>query len=1297
MKKKQTIQKKQIIPISPLFSQLFSPVSILAAAFAFLLFIPGVQASYLLRAVAADAVTTLDINPTTFTINGSTIVGTPRAEFPNIPENAALTLSGSASGYVNRTDDQFYDGGLQSCVGKQTCNLATTVQGQSFSTQCGFSATFQDFECNVTNNNIRIAYFFKPAENRVTYIQLLTPTISIPNTPPTISISASPASGPAPLSVAFTVNVSDSSGVQSVTIFFGDGTSQSLSKDSRIVHVYPSQGVFVPLVQAFDPQGLQSTKSITINVSAPSANPPPAISASVSPLSGNAPLTSVFRANITDADGISNATWFFGDGLTQVVANNNPANNSLSSNSQINHTYQNPGLFFPFIESFDALGNRATQSFAVTANNPNAGNTAPVIAATVSPSNGSSPLNVFFTANATDNNQVFRVTWFFGDGQSQVVLNNGNQSFSHTQTAHVYQSPGVYTPIVQAVDETGLVTIQSFTITVNALVNSPPTVNINANPSQGILPLAVNVTVDAIDDRGIASAVWNFGDGQSFAIPVSGNPRTLKHDIIHFYPSAGQFLTQITVTDSDGAQTIKQQSVNVTASQPDNPPVINAQVVPTFGLPPLAVTFQINVSDNRQVRSLVVFFGDGTSQTVVSNGNQAVVNVVVLHTYQNPGAFVALIQAMDDLGQSTVNAFNVLVTSPSQNTPPIIATASATPTAGNVPLAVSFLVNATDDAIIQTASLNFGDGQSQLLVQNGFLPSLNFLGSHTYQTVGTFTAILHITDNQGAATTRTFTIFAGTAPLGPPAISASVNPLTGTAPLTSIFGANVTSNIGVSSVIWFFGDGTSQVVSANSQISHTYANPGQFFPLIAANDTQGQQAFRQFTVTVNPSQGNQNQPPVITATVNPTIGNAPLTSVFTANVTDDVQLASVVWNFGDGQNQTIQNQTINANGQAVNSQISHTYTTVGAFAATITAIDNQNASTNRSFQILVNNATQNQPPVIRIQAAPSSGPIPLASLFTANVTDDVLVRTVTWFFGDGQSAVVAQNGNAASSNTQIAHTYLVNGTFVALLVAQDDQGATSTATVVINALPGNATVNLTIPQVQLAASPAVGIAPLNVTFTARATDDNIVRSVLLSFGDGQSIQLLSNGNAGSFNATASHIYQLPGTYSAVLVALDDQNQAASAVQIITAQINTTTQQGPVLVPEVIDVFIPQIRFDHPEDLLPGGQLTTYIAFENRGNTGLEDVQASITIPDFGIKKNMKVMDLSAGEKKTQALVLDLPQGAAPGVYKVRITVSNNNMRRVVFRELTIVGSPAAPVPETVVVTCPGPSIWCRFG
>ncbi len=117
------------------------------------------------------------------------------------------------------------------------------------------------------------------------------------------------------------------------------------------------------------------------------------------------------------------------------------------------------------------------------------------------------------------------------------------------------------------------------------------------------------------------------------------------------------------------------------------------------------------------------------------------------------------------------------------NQPPVAA-ASATPTSGTTPLAVSFSSAGSNDpdGTITSYAWTFGDGGT----------GSGATTSHTYTTAGTFTATLKVTDNAGATATKSLTITAS-AP-APPAAPTNLTATAGANRLVTLRWTDASSN-----------------------------------------------------------------------------------------------------------------------------------------------------------------------------------------------------------------------------------------------------------------------------------------------------------------------------------------------------------------------------------------------------------------------------------------------------------------------------------------------------------------------
>lgn len=439
------------------------------------------------------------------------------------------------------------------------------------------------------------------------------------------------------------------------------------------------------------------------------------------------------------------------------------------------------------------------------------------------------------------------------------------------------------------------------------------------------------------------------------------------------------------------------------------------------------------------------------------------------------------------------------------------ATAAATPATGPAPLTVAFAATATDtDGSIAGYAWTFGDGATSSQ------PS----PTHVYAAAGSFTAMLEVTDDDGAKSQVSVDVEVSAPANAPPTATASATPISGRAPLVVTFtGSGADSDGTIASYAWMFGDGGT---STQQNPTHTYATSGNFIATLTVTDNGGAMG----STTVAITAGN-NQPPTANASATPTSGKAPLAVAFTGNGSDpDGTIASYAWAFGDGGTSGSQNP-------------SHTFVSPGNYSATLTVTDNNGATASSTVSI---SAVANQPPTAAASATPTSGLAPLAVNFTGSASDlDGTIASYAWSFGDG--------GTASVPNP--SHTYVTAGNYTATLTVTDNNGATGSSSVAISAT----TAGNQPPTAGASATPTSGKAPLVVAFTGSGTDsDGTIASYAWSFGDG--------GTSNSQNP--SHTYSSPGNYTATLTVTDNGGATGSSTVGISVTVNlppTATASG----------------------------------------------------------------------------------------------------------------------------------------
>ena len=178
----------------------------------------------------------------------------------------------------------------------------------------------------------------------------------------------------------------------------------------------------------------------------------------------------------------------------------------------------------------------------------------------------------------------------------------------------------------------------------------------------------------------------------------------------------------------------------------------------------------------------------------------------------------------------------------------------------------------------------------------------------------------------------------------------------------------------------------------------------------------------------------------------------------------------------------------------------------------------------------------NAGPTVQAAADPQTGNAPLTVSFSSTGTDpEGQALTYAWDFDDGGSAL-GQNA---------MHTYQQPGTYMAKVTVTDPDGSTGTAEVeiIVTEAPNRP------PTVRASADPLSGNTPLDVRFSAEGTDpDGDALVYEWDFGDGGS----------AFGAQATHRYLAAGNYEVTVTVTDPDGATATA----TVQVSVSGNRAP---------------------------------------------------------------------------------------------------------------------------------------
>ena len=371
---------------------------------------------------------------------------------------------------------------------------------------------------------------------------------------------------------------------------------------------------------------------------------------SVTPISGNAPLTVRVEATVNTVNSCTGATYIieYGDG-TNTSSIPVPGGNCQQMIQSFTHTYQNPGTYLVALSSG---AHRTTATVVVTGAGTQPPSTGTSDSISASPTSGDAPLSVQFsgTMNGSRSCDGGVYTLVFGDGQSTQLSYpaDGCQAYSFNIT-HEYSSAGTLTARLYRGTQTSSVSA-SVTITVSG---SSVSDSLEVAPTSGQAPLSVSFSgvINGSKSCNGGTYTLSFGDGQTTALQYAASCQAFSYSVTHQYTSGGTFSANL----YRGTQTSSPSDSAVITVSGSSVPYSIVSVTPAVGGNVYATGVQISYP---ACAAYSFSWGDNSTPTTVGvktgcTGNTS--TATLNHTYTQGGNYTVYLKDGSNVVKSTAS------------------------------------------------------------------------------------------------------------------------------------------------------------------------------------------------------------------------------------------------------------------------------------------------------------------------------------------------------------------------------------------------------------------------------------------------------------------------------------------------------------------------------------------------------------------------------------------------------------------------------------------------------------------
>ncbi|WP_179957424.1 PKD domain-containing protein [Exilibacterium tricleocarpae] len=263
-----------------------------------------------------------------------------------------------------------------------------------------------------------------------------------------------------------------------------------------------------------------------------------------------------------------------------------------------------------------------------------------------SPLSGPAPLQVRFRSRGEfTGGSIVRYQWDFnGDG---IFETSDPVARDYTR---IFNSAGRLEAALRVTNNFGDTATDTCTIDVTG---NAPVATASVNPSNGSLPLVVQLSCSASDpDGSIVLYEWDFeGDGVfDYSSPTTGTTSNT-------YTTEGEFEAICRVTDNTGLTATARATTTVIRIGPPGTPQVTAQASPASGFAPLRVNFNgLAVDEGGSIELWEWDFeGDGVFDFSSATSPQTA------FTYNQGGIFAAALRVTDNDGLTSIDNVEVIV------------------------------------------------------------------------------------------------------------------------------------------------------------------------------------------------------------------------------------------------------------------------------------------------------------------------------------------------------------------------------------------------------------------------------------------------------------------------------------------------------------------------------------------------------------------------------------------------------------------------------------------------------------